>query len=173
MGNAKISFLVMSALLTGCGGGGEDRNDIPPSQETHQIFDEAVNGELPYNLYNLTEGQLPSVTFPLIKGINVVRGTSNAGEMFIVSVPAGASLISVKVVYNNHIENNDHVLFVHHYPLGSSVITAIHPMVSVGENRFSVAPAETAGSGLYEVYSGTSVTGPLEGNAFSLALEVK
>ncbi|MDB5800448.1 MAG: hypothetical protein JWL63_1387 [Rhodocyclales bacterium] len=165
-----IFFAILPILVGGCGGGG---STATAPATPYVIYDEAVSGPLPYNILSFTDAELSRITFDLIEGVSVVRGTSTGGERFFVRLDASTYIKSVTIRYSTHIDNNDHVLFVSSYPASSSKITNIHHMASVGDYEFTITAAdESITAGTFEIYSGTSVQGASHENPFSLTFTV-
>jgi hypothetical protein len=104
----------------------------------------------------------------------VVRGTSSAGERFLVRLDAALSLREVAVSFVNQSANNDHVLQILPYPFsGVGGIFVVTPMATTGTQAFTVPVMDASlGAGVFEVYSGTSVSGPPQENSFSLTFVV-
>lgn len=163
--------VALCLALSACGGGGSDAIEPAVNRLLH---DESTQGALPFNLLPLSATELSRITFSLPEGTSVVRGTSTAGERFLVQLDAALYLREVSVSFVNRSVNNDHVLQIIPSPFrGVGGIFVVTPMATTGTYAFTVpVPDQSIGAGVFEVYSGTSVSGPPQANAFALTFVV-
>lgn len=168
----KGSFLLSTALyvsLSACGGGDPEKTQPAVDQ---LLYDEVIDGPLPRGLSQLSSAEISRFTFSLPEGTSVVRGTSSVGESFLVQLDASKYIQSVSVRFVNQSTNNDHVLQIIPYPyLGVGGTFAVTPMATIGAQAFTVL-AQNHSAGVFEVYSGTSVSGPPQENTYSLTFVV-
>jgi hypothetical protein len=163
----RFATLVAIVGVSSCG----DSSSCERAPDTPTlIYDEVAQGQLPYTLRDLTPAQLAKVTFGLALGESEIRGTANGGETFIVRVAPGQTIVRMVVRYRNPIQGNSYVSFVFPYPTGSpALVTHIAPMDLPGDYELIIPlPRDGIGGGMYEIYSGTGVSGyPVE-NPFSV-----
>jgi hypothetical protein len=162
--------IALCLALSACGGGSDPGEPAVP----RLLHDETTHGPLPFSLVDLSATDLARITFTLPEGRSVVRGTSSAGERFLVRLDAALSLREVAVSFVNQSANNDHVLQILPYPFsGVGGLFVVTPMATTGTQAFTVPVGDASlGAGVFEVYSGTSVSGPPQENTFSLTFVV-
>ena len=164
MRSYALPLAVSTVLSFGCGGSDEQ----PLPVQTRTQYDESTEGPLPFNWSNLSPDQRAKFTFAIAEGTFTVRGTSNSGESFALSLPTETYLKSVSVSYLSPIDRNDHVLQITRVA-GPGVFGNIQPMPTAGLYEFTLnLPDRSISAGVYEVYSGTSVQGTSTENPFSL-----
>ena len=131
------------------------------------LWDESVDGNLPYNLNALSEEERRRFTFQLAAPLSRVVGHSAVGERFLVVVPAKMELVEVRVRFNNTVSGNVHVLLIEPYPYGfisppcgaSQTYTSINAMPKVGPYSFPHAFDEAGAPAKYFVSSTMGVSG--------------
>jgi hypothetical protein len=138
------------------------------------LYDEATDGQLPRGLSQLSPADISRFTFALPRGTSIVRGTSSVGESFLVQVDASTYIQAVSVRFINQSANNDHVLQILPFPyLGVGGTFVVTPMSTIGTHEFTVPiPNQSLSAGTFEVYTGTSVSGPPVENSFSITFVV-
>jgi len=91
-----------------------------------------------------------------------------------VQVDASTYIQAVSVRFINQSANNDHVLQILPFPyLGVGGTFVVTPMSTMGTHEFTVPiPNQSLSAGTFEVYTGTSVSGPPVENSFSITFVV-
>jgi hypothetical protein len=168
---AFLCFITLClCFLSACGGNSESAE----SSENRVLYDEAIDGPLPRGLTQLSPTDVSRITFSLQQGTSIVRGTSSVGESFLVQLDASTYIQAVRVAFINQSFNNDHVFQLLPYPyLGVGVTFVATPMDTEGSYDFSI-PIQDQGTSarVFEIYTGTSVTGPPRENTYSLTFVV-
>jgi hypothetical protein len=131
------------------------------------LWDESVDGDLPYNLNALSDQERERFTFYLSAHLSKVVGQSVTGERFLVVVPAEMELVEVRVRFDNTISGNAHVLLIEPYPYGSTTAPclesqtyiSINEMETVGPHSFSHAFVGPGAPAKYFVSSTMAVSG--------------
>lgn len=167
---AHLLSIVLCLGLSACGGN-SDRTD---SAVNRLLYDEATDGPLPLGLSQLSSAEVSRITFALPEGTFVVRGTSSGGESFVVQLDASKYIQAVSVRFVNQSPNNDHVFQILPYPyLGVGSVFVVTPIDVVGIHEFTIPMQDQSiSAGTFEVFTGTSVSGPLQENSFSLTFVV-
>jgi len=167
----KFNLLLLIILtLSACGGGDNGTDDN--TTNSNIIYDESVDGPLPYDLRWLSETEIEKFTFTLKEGVNIVKGTSTSRETFFIVLPNGFYLKTMNIDFYTHIDANDHIIAIDLFP-GSQVLYNVYNLPEVGDYNYTITlPDSTINNGTYSVYSGTSVTGASNENPFSINFEV-
>jgi hypothetical protein len=168
------AVVAIALLLGGCGSSTDDSRQAPPPSASVVVYDEAVDGPLPFDTSQLSPTALAKITFNLGEGTYIVRGASIVGEHFFVVLDTGFTIQSVTVTYANPIDSNDHVLMISSPRTGVNPLFNVFHMATQGTYTFSVpVPAEFTGPTTLDVYSGSSVSGYTGGDTpFSVALKI-
>jgi hypothetical protein len=163
--------IVLCLSLSACGGGGSGHAEPAVNR---LLYDETTDGALPRGLSQLSPAEISRITFALPEGTSVVRGTSSVGESFLIQLDSSKYVQAVSVRFVNQSANNDHLLQIIPYPyLGVGGQFFGTPMATVGVHEFTVPMQnQSIGAGLFEVYTGTSVSGPPQENSYSLTFVV-
>jgi len=163
---AMLALLVVLSVA-GCGGGSDD------GPSTSVVYDEAVNGALPFALDNLSPTDLARVTVPVHLGTNIVKGSSVSGEAILLQVPSGMHLKDVQVAFSNHSAGNALVVYVERFPYDGTFFIDTHAMPDTVPYSYTVAAPSTAfAAGNYDLRISTAVGGAAIPNEFTLGVEV-
>ena len=167
----KINLLLLIILtLSACGGG--DNGTADDTTNSNIIYDESVDGPLPYGFRFLSDTEIEEFTFTLKEGVNIVKGTSTSGETFAIVIPDGFYLKTMNIDFYTHIDANDHVVAINLFP-GSQVLYNVYNLPEVGNYNYTMTlPDSSINNGTYSVYSGTSVQGASNENPFSINFEI-
>lgn len=167
----KINLQLLIILsLSACGGGNNGKTD--DTTNSNIIYDESVDGSLPYSFRLLSDTEIEEFTFTLKEGVNIVKGTSTSGETFAIVIPDGFYIKTMNIDFYTHIDANDHVVAIDLFP-GSQVFYNVYNLPEVSNYNYTITlPDSSITSGAYRVYSGTSVQGSSNENPFSINFEI-